>query len=105
MLGQNMKAAAHKIIRKQPSRDIGIGKRDRHGISGCRKRFGNALVGVAVAAIAGDLPNLKDRQMHFIMLAGVANKLVGHLLGSSHARIGEEVSLEGLRKVYVENGA
>ena len=54
-LGDEVEVAAHEVVDKEPAGQVGIQQDDGDRIAGGDERLGDALVGVALAAIAGHL--------------------------------------------------
>ena len=69
MLGDEMVAAAHQVIRHQAAREIRIEDGNGNGIHRGGQRFIDAFRGVAPVPIAGNLRNLEDPQLDRRMLA------------------------------------
>ena len=105
MFRDDMVSAAHNVIDSDTARQPWIHQRQGNRIDGGDKGFGDILVGVAAAAVAGHLGDFKDRHMRLGMLAAVTHQLGGDLLGGSHADIGEDAAPEFAREVVVEDDA
>src|SRR5208282_4154536 len=99
---EGMKAAAHQVIGKKSAGDVGVQHRDGDGIAGGGERFGEALVGAARAAIAGNLGNLKDLQLRLRVLVRITHQYPGDLFGVGHYSVRKNAAPEGAGKVSVE---
>jgi len=81
-------AAPSQVVDNDDPIDVRTDKEKGHDVAGCNQGHGDALIRMAVAAIARNLPDIEHRQLHLGMLARVSHELVGNLPGGSNSPVG-----------------